>query len=248
MGRSQVYRTRSLCVVAILLFSSGSGGLLFAEVSSKTINIKSTPVQYRVILPKNYDPAQAYPGVLAFGGGPQTMDVVENTIRRNWKSEAEQRGYIVVLPAAFGGQLFFQGGERIFPEFLDKLLVDYKIEDNKFHIAGISNGGISAFHIAALYPKYFISITAFPGFFPNVTEERVRAIADMCIYMHVGEFYQMGWTPRIQQQAEVFQKVGLNIHFTIEKGQKHRLETFADKNAYRLFDQFEQARQGCALP
>src|SRR5438309_1847979 len=136
---------------------------LMAEVLDKSTTISGTDVQYKVILPHNYDPGKSYPGVLAFGGGPQTMDVVENTITRNWRDEAERRGYIVVLPAAPGGELFFEGGERIFPKFLDKLLGDYKILDNKFHIAGISNGGISAFHIAALYPRYFLSITAFPG-------------------------------------------------------------------------------------
>ena len=42
--------------------------------------------------------------------------------------------------------MFFEG-ERIFPEFLTKILADYKIADH--HIAGQSNGGISAFDVAA---------------------------------------------------------------------------------------------------
>jgi len=33
----------------------------------------------------------------------------------------------------------------VFPEFIVKLLGDFKIVDNKFHIAGISNGDLSAF-------------------------------------------------------------------------------------------------------
>ena len=227
-------------IAAILLSSE-----LRAEVFYKSVNIKTAHVEYRVIVPKNYDPTRAYPGVLAFTGGQQTIDGIDNSIRRNWRDEAEHRGYIVVLPAAPGGQLFFQGGERIFPEFLDRILGDYKIAGNKFHIAGISNGGISALHIAALHPGYFISITAFPGFLPNVTEQRVIAIEPLCIFMHVGEHDDLGWTPQIQKQAEVFTKAALKIHFTIEKGQGHRLDTFAEKNAHRLFDQFEQASNGC---
>jgi len=61
----------------------------------------------------------------------------------------------------------FEGGELIFPEFLDKILADYKIEDNKFHAAGMSNGGISAFHVAASNPKYFWSITVSPATCPK---------------------------------------------------------------------------------
>jgi len=235
--------TNLLAAAVVWMFASQC---LIAGVLDKSTNIAGTAVHYKIILPDNYDPGKSYPGVLAFGGGPQTMDVVENTITRNWRDEAERRGYIVVLPAAPGGVLFFEGGERIFPEFLDKILGDYKILDNKFHIAGVSNGGISAFHIAALHPQYFLSVTAFPGFLPEPTNARVQAISKLCINMHVGEFDQLGWTDQIQQQASMLKKKGLNVRFTIEKGQPHRLDTFAGNGAKRLFDQFEQARQGCA--
>src|ERR1019366_295478 len=98
---------------------------------------------------------------------------------------------IVVIPAA-PGRLFFQGGERVFPEFLKQILGDYKILDNKLHIAGASNGGISAFFIAASYPQYFLSVTGFPGYLPDLTPARVQALAKMCINMHVGEL-DTGW-------------------------------------------------------
>ena len=222
-----------------------AGRCLTAEVIEKSASIAGATVQYKVILPMQYDPANAYPAVLAFGGGTQTMRVVEGTINRNWREEAERRGYIVVLPAAPDGDLFFEGGERIFPEFLDKILRDYKILDNKFHIAGISNGGISAFHIAAFHPQYFLSVTAFPGFLPEPTNARVQAISKLCINMHVGEFDQLGWTDEIQQQASMLKKKGLHVRFTMEKGQPHRLDTFAGDGAKRLFDQFEEARRGC---
>ena len=126
----------------------------FAEVQDKTVKIGGTSVRYRVVLPNNYDPAKTYPGVLAFAGGGQTWDIVDGMIRRQFQQQAEKRGYIVVSPAAPGGRLFFEGGEKIFPEFFTRILADYKIEGNKFHIAGRSNGGISAFHVAALFPQY----------------------------------------------------------------------------------------------
>src|SRR3984893_2900639 len=135
-----------LSLVTALVLGSGS---VKAEVLDKTKNIGGTTVHYKVVLPKNYDAGKAYPGVLAFGGGPQTMNVVDSVIARNFRDEAEKRGYIVVAPAAPNDQLFFEGGERIFPEFLKQILADYKIQDNKFHIAGPSNGGIAAFNVAS---------------------------------------------------------------------------------------------------
>jgi hypothetical protein len=43
----------------------------------------------------------------------------------------------------------------IFPDFLDMILRDYKVLGERIHVAGASNGGVSAFHVASLYAKYF---------------------------------------------------------------------------------------------
>src|SRR5580704_12374340 len=121
---------------------------LGAKVFDKDTTIDGLTVHYKVVLPTVYDPAKAYPAVLAFPPGAQTMDMVFDTLNRNWAPEAQRRGYIVVIPAAPVGRLFTGDGARVFPAFLDKLLSDYKIRDRKFYIAGMSNGGLSAFHIA----------------------------------------------------------------------------------------------------
>src|SRR5262245_4363892 len=135
-----------ILVVAIVVFGTQS---LQAELLEKTKTVGSTTVQYKVVLPNGYDAAKAYPAILALGGGPQTMNTVDSVLSRNLRAEAEKRGYIVIAPAAPDGQLFFEEGARIFPEFLKVMLGEYKIQDNKFHIAGPSNGGIAAFHVAA---------------------------------------------------------------------------------------------------
>ena len=237
---------RSTILLTAILAGFAANGLLMAEVLDKTKAVAGTSVHYKVVLPANYDQAMTYPGVLAFGGGRQTMDGVERSIQRIWKNEAEQRGYIVVIPAAPGGDLFFEDGDRVFPEFLNEILKEYRIEDRKFHIAGTSNGGISSFHIASLHPEYFISVTAFPGLHPEPTDENLRAISGLCIYMHVGEFDQLGWTQPITRQATGLKQKGLNVHFTVEKGQRHRIDTFTGEGAKRLFDQFEAAQKGCS--
>src|ERR1700747_687331 len=128
MGR---YRWTVLPLIAFVAILASAPAK--AEVLDKTKNIGGTIVHYRVVLPNNYDPGKAYPAILAFGGGPQTMNVVESVISRNFRDEAEKRGYIVVAPAAPNGQLFFEGGEAIFPEFLKQILADYNIAANKFH-------------------------------------------------------------------------------------------------------------------
>jgi len=236
---------RGIILLLIAVFASFVNSSARADVLEKTKNIGGTTVHYKVVLPNNYDPSKAYPGVLGFGGGSQSMEVVDNVIARNFRDEAEKRGYIVVVPAAEDDQLFFLGGEHIFPEFLKQILTDYKILGNKFHIAGPSNGGIASFHVASLNPDYFLSITAFPGYLWQETPAHIQAISKMCITMFVGELDPMGWQPLMEHQASVFRANGMTAQYIVEKGQPHRLETLAGANAGRLFDLFDKYQHGC---
>jgi len=217
-----------------------------AELLEKTKKVAGATVSYKVVLPSGYDPAKTYPAILAFGGGPQTMNTVDSVLSRNFRAEAEKRGYIVVAPAAPNDQLFFEDGARIFPEFLKMILGDYKIQDGKFHIAGPSNGGIAAFHVAAANPQYFLSVTAFPGYMWEPSAAKLQAISKMCVFMYVGENDEYMWHPEMKKEAELLRSKGTVARYTVEKGQPHRLETLAGANAGRLFDGFEETKKGCS--
>ena len=219
---------------------------LHAELVDMTKKVAGTTVHYKVVLPNGYDPGKAYPAILALGGGPQTMNTVDSILMRNFREEAEKRGYIVVAPAAPDGQLFFEGGARIIPEFLKMILADYKIQGGKFHIAGPSNGGIAAFHVAAANPQYFVSVTAFPGYMWEPSTAKLQAISKMCVFMYVGELDEYMWHGEMKKEAEFLRSHGSVARYTVEKGQPHRLDTLAGANAGRLFDGFEEAKKGCS--
>jgi poly(3-hydroxybutyrate) depolymerase len=230
-------------MVAIVMFAIQPAR---AEVLEHTKTVGDTTVVYKVVLPNGYDPAKTYPAILAFGGGPQTMNTVDTILTRNFRAEAEKRGYIVVAPAAPDGDLFFEEGARIFPEFLKMILADYKIEDGKFHIAGVSNGGIAALHVAAANPQYFLSVTAFPGYMWEPTPAKLEAISKMCVFMYVGEKDPYKWHSEMKREAYFLRFKGTLARYTVEEGQPHRLETLAGANAGRLFDGFEETKKGCS--
>jgi len=216
------------------------------EVVEKTRQVAGVSVTYKVVLPTGYDAAKAYPAIVALGGGPQTMNTVDGVLNRNLRAEAEKRGYIVIAPAAPNGELFFESGARIFPEFLKAILADYKIQDGRFHIAGPSNGGIAAFHVAAANPQYFLSVTAFPGYMWQPSPAKLQAIAKLCVFMYVGENDDYMWHDEMKREAEFLRAKGAVARYTVEKGQPHRIETLAGVNASRLFDGFEETKKGCS--
>ncbi len=235
-------------ILSVAVVSAIGLGLVPARASvlEQTKKVAGVIVDYKVVLPDGYDATKTYPAIIALGGGPQTMNTVDGILRRNFRAEAEKRGYIVVAPAAPDGDLFFEDGARIFPEFLKTILADYKIQGGKFHIAGPSNGGIAALHIAAANPQYFLSVTAFPGYLWEPTPAKLQAIAKMCVFMYVGENDEYRWHGEMQREAEFLRAKGTLARYTVEKGQPHRLDTLAGANASRLFDGFEETKKGCA--
>src|SRR5262245_54487140 len=78
-------------IVSLLLASS----VVSAKVFDKSAEIAGMPLHYKVALPRDYDPQKAYPAVLAFPPGSQTMDMVLTTLQQNWLVEGDRRHYIV---------------------------------------------------------------------------------------------------------------------------------------------------------
>ncbi len=200
-------------------------------------------VNYKVLLPDGYDAARAYPAILAFGGGEQSMQLVDIGLNRYWGGEARRRGYIVVSPAAPFGQLLFAGGSKIFPEFLDMILHDYKVQGGRMHAAGYSNGGITAFYVASLYPKYFWSVTGLPGRLIESNEASVDALESMCIEMYVGGD-DFAWRNAMAEQFATFQHKGYPVRFHVEENQGHVL-TLSPEELSHLFDRLDAAPKGC---
>jgi len=209
------------------------------------MRIAQTAVQYKIILPDVYDPESVYPAVVVLGGGPQTMRTIDSVLNRGFRRLAETLGYIVVAPAAPDGDLFFREGSRIFPAFLDTILQEFQIRNNRFHIAGPSNGGIAAFHIAALNPEYFISVTAYPGYMWQPTSAKLDAISHMCVFAYIGENDTYGWHEEMQREIEYLSSRGTLARYSLEENQPHRLATLAGANAARLFNNFALTDEGC---
>ena len=237
---------RMLSGVAVVSALAFGGAAANASVLEQTKKVAGATVQYKVVLPDGYDANKAYPAIIAFGGGPQTMNTVDGILTRNFRAEAEKRGYIVVAVAAPDGDLFFEEGARIFPDFLKMILATYKIQGGKFHIAGPSNGGISSLHIAASNPQYFLSVTAYPGYMWEPSVAKLQAISKMCVFMYVGENDEYRWHDEMKAEAEYLRSKGTVARYTVEKGQPHRLDTLAGEHASRLFEGFEETKKGCS--
>ena len=142
-------------------------------------------------------------------------------------------------PASPDGSLFFEAGDRIFPSFIEMILHDYKVA-GKMHIAGLSNGGLSAFHIAARYPQYFSTLTGYPGLLEGPDSKLAQAIKPMCIFMHVGD-RDTGWRLGMEEESKDLATKGFSIKISVEKNEDHIIRA-ADLPT-RMYDEIESCRR-----
>ena len=63
--------------------------------------------------------------------------------------------------------------------------------------------------------------------------------------MYVGELDVYRWHGEMMYEAEMLVSRGTVARFSVEKGEPHRLDTLAGANAGRLFDGFEETKNGC---
>ena len=196
-------------------------------------------LEFAVVLPDEFDSNQEYPILLALPPGPQTKDMVGVGLDGYWASEAKERGWIVLSPIAPAGKLFFQGSEALIPEFLEQMATRYRPEGDKYHLGGISNGGISAFRIALNNPELFRSIVVLPGY-PRTEEEfqKLGRLKDMPIALFVGEL-DTGWIQRMKATRDEIARLEGHVSLEIIPNEGHVIRSLAGgKRLFELLDSF----------
>ena len=196
-----------------------------------------TTIEYTLVLPNEFEPGGTYPVLLALPPGGQGQQEVDALLDRVWEDEARERGWIVVSPVAPDGALFFEGSERYVPEFLGIIEAAYPPEGGKFHLAGVSNGGLSAFRVVLNNPELFHSLLAAPGFppTPGDAEKLDRLAGEIPVAMYVGE-NDTGWREQMEASQAELRRLGGEASLTVSSGDGHIIEGFGGEEYFEFLD------------
>jgi poly(3-hydroxybutyrate) depolymerase len=225
------------CLGLTLLIQTG----LSATVVQKSGFFGGIKMDYLLCLPKNWVASKEYPTILAFCGAEQDLATAQYTMQANWQAEAEKRGYVIIMPVAPNGQLFFEGGERIFPDFLDRMKSEHRLSGGKLHVAGRSNGGVSAFHVAIAFPEYFQSVTVYPGFVTDEDMNHADRLKGIPVKMACGQL-DAEWLQYGRIQSAQLSAMGIRAWLQVETGCNHGIESFTGSGSARLFELVEKKR------
>ena len=178
-------------------------------------------LRYARVLPKDFQASESYPVLLALPPGGQDQDMVEAGLDRYWGEYAAAKGWVVISPIAPAGELFFTGAESLLEPLVDQLQQSYHMEGGLLHLAGVSNGGRSAFRLAGLHPESFQSLTSLPGFPPSAEDQaRLVALHDLTITMYAGGD-DSRWAQATRATAKRLAELGADVSFTIFPGEGH---------------------------
>jgi len=193
-------------------------------------------IAYTLVLPRAYAPGERFPVLVAFPPGGQGQQEVDALLDTWWASEALRRCWIVVSPVAPGGGLFFGASAARIPAFLDHIAAAYPPEGRKFHVAGVSNGGLSAFRAAIDSPARFSSLLVAPGFPPEAGDAvKLGRLKKIRVAMYVGS-EDAGWREPSARTAARLRRLGGSATLTVSPGEGHILTKVTARELYDALD------------
>ena len=194
-----------------------------------------TSISVTILAPVDWTPGMPTPVLLALPPGDQNQSMVDAGISRYWESGPE-RGWVVVSPAS-SGENFIRGGARQLAPLLDALAGTVVAESGRVHVAGPSNGGLSAFRFALDHPDTVRSVVGLPGYPPGA-DESIEPLVDIPVALYVGET-DVGWRAPMERFAADLADLGGSVDITVSAGEGHVLENI---NPDELFDVLDAAR------
>ena len=200
-----------------------------------------TEITYVLVVPPGVAPGRPTRVLLAFPPGGQDLDLTERIVADTWHDEAVARGWVVVSPAAPDTGLYYtDASAALVPELLDAVAADYPPEGGRFDLAGVSNGGLSAFKTALANPDRFRSLVTFPGNSPDGgTDPDLAKLKDLGVALFVGGD-DAAWRADSEDTEATLRQLGIPVELTVVEGEGHIIESLTGA---QLFDALERVRQ-----
>ena len=201
-------------------------------------------IDYALILPAHFDKSKAYPVLLALPPGDQSRQMVEAGLDSYWETEAKRRGWVVISPSAPSGESFYTGLDQELPPLLDEVAHSVLFEGGKVHLAGISNGGLSAYRVITEFPERFLSLTVLPGVPPDARAfAALKSLKGIPVAAFVGGD-DTEWVSGSREASRKLDGLGIPNTLTIVPGSGHVIRLDPGK----LFDLLDQRRSQLYRP
>lgn len=196
-----------------------------------------TSLQFELVLPENLDKNKTYPVLLALPPGAQSREEVEFGLMQYWIKSSIQRNWIVVSPIAPGGIRFYEGSETKIGELFDWIQQEFQVEGGRFHISGLSAGGISGFRIAVQYSERCQSLTVLPGYPLEDDYDQLDKLQNIPVSMFVGG-YDTSFIQAMDSTYTRLVELGIQVTYNQLPEDEHVITSLTSEYLFDLLDSF----------
>ena len=196
-------------------------------------------LDFAIVAPETLNNENGNPVLIAFPPGDQTSDEVVWTLDNYLIRQSIQRNWIAISPMQMDGKKYFEGAENYIPELFDWVEDNYSVENSKYHISGISNGGKSAFRIAIKFRKRCSSLLVFPGIIHSSNEyAMLDSLMGIPVHMYVGEYETQAWISVMDSIKTVLDDLGVYNQYITFPGDGHVITSLTSKMLFDTLDSF----------
>lgn len=204
------------------------------------VQVDGQQVQVTILLPEDYQAGQPTPVLFALPPGGQGQEEVDGLLEKYW-AQGQDRGWVVVSPQAPSSGLYISGeSAALLPDLVDAVVRWYPPEGGAVHLAGVSNGGLSAWRFALDHPDDVLSLLTAPGYPPESGDEaHVDRLAEVPVLLVVGG-EDTGWREAMEATRDDLRAAGGDVRLIVSPGEGHIFQNIPASTMWRFLDRARQ--------
>jgi predicted peptidase len=227
-------RMKPIAILALLIL----GGLLMAESShgagpiqsvhklNKQVDLK---LDYLLYLPPGYESKNGWPLILFLhGAGERGSDI--RKVNEDGLPEMLEQGkklpFIIVSPQCPSGEAW-NWKLKSLSALIDEIAANYKVDQDRIYVTGLSMGGFGAWALAAYSPDRFAAIMPICG---GGELTSVPRLTKLPIWAFHGAKDDIVPIARTQELVDALTKAHGNVKFTVYPELQHDCWTTTYKN------------------
>ncbi len=230
---------RGLAMVAIVACSLGVCVPAFAEPDRQLREVRidaNKSIRYSIVTPDGFDPKRAAPVLLLMPPGTQDFQMMSAAMVMFDDTTLKDKPWVIVCPEALDKSTFFTGSEAHMPALMADVESRVTVEGGKFHVVGISNGGISAFRIATNDPSKVASITTLPGYPHPSDAAKLDKLKSIPVRLHVGSDDSLPWVDGARQVEAELKRLKGDVRLNIAMTEGHYLRSITGASILKELD------------
>ena len=188
--------------------------------------------QYITLLPDDYEQQASCPLIFFLhgrGGGDADVENFRLWGIGEYAEQHEDFPFIVVAPQT-SGEWYVEPLDDI----LNEVIAEYKVDEDRIYVTGLSLGGYGTFLLSFAYPDRFAAIASVAGW--GIPEEACK-IADLPVWFFHDEGDPVVPFDWAQEMADSLVACGTDVRFTVYEDSTHDAWTEAYSNP-ELYDWF----------